>query len=416
MEIIRELCSSGGRLAGTDAERRAANAVAERLRKLGRRVEIDPIHVHPQLGLIYALHCVLGLAASLVAIELPILGFGLALAVATSMFGDLNARFYLLRRMFFRRASQNVVSPGARAGAPARLIISAHLDSARTGAVYSPKLIGRFSRLAGSLPFVISPSRLLFWSLAFLLPVLAARAAGLDSDVISILQLPSSLVLLVGAFAFVDIELSAVTPGANDNASGVATALALADALDADPARHLDVWIVLTGGEECLMQGMRAFMRGHRSELDPSSTYAINLDAVGRGDVRFELGEGPAITYELESRLTELCDAIADADASGPNRFRASGLRHGFATDALPPRLARIPSTTITCLEPGALLPANFNRPSDRPEAIQRPALERAHDFALELIRRLDADIGRRAGAGPRATPQRGRAVIEPRA
>ena len=36
------------------------------------------------------------------------------------MYLDLNGRFYLLRRLFFRRASQNVVSPGAEPEAPAR--------------------------------------------------------------------------------------------------------------------------------------------------------------------------------------------------------------------------------------------------------------------------------------------------------
>ena len=55
------------------------------------------------------------------------------------------------------------------------------------------------------------------------------------------------------------------------------------------------------------------------------------------------------------------------------------------------------------------------------PEAIEPEALDRAHGFALELIRRLDADVGRRAGTGPKpkrapAAPgeRRGeRAVIE---
>ena len=43
--------------------------------------------------------------------------------------------------------------------------------------------------------------------------------AGLDSALISVLQLPPTLVLMVGAFLLIDIELSEVVPGANDNAS-----------------------------------------------------------------------------------------------------------------------------------------------------------------------------------------------------
>ena len=409
MEIIRELCSFEGRLAGTDAERRAANRMAARLRDTGRRAAIEPIHVQPQIGLVYAAHCALGFAGSLLAVELPVVGFALVLLAATSMYLDLNARLHLVRRLFFRRASQNVVSNGGRSDAPARLVITAHLDAARTGAVYSPKWMRLFERVANAVPFALSPSRVLFWSLAYLVPVLGVRAAGVDSDLLSVLQLPATLVLLVAVFALIDIELSPIVPGANDNASGVATALSLAAELRAERPSNLDVWIVLTGGQECLMQGMRSFVRAHRGELDRSSTYVLNLDSVGAGDVRFEVGEGPAVTYELGSRLTELCAAIADADADaeGPNAFRAAPLRHGFATDALPARLAGIPATTITCLAPGAIVPANYHTAADVPEAIEPEALDRAHGFALELIRRLDADVGRRTGAEPK--PKRAR-------
>jgi hypothetical protein len=409
MEIIRELCSFERRLAGTDAERRAADRMAERLRERGRRAEIEPIHVHPQVGLVYAAHCALGLAGSLIAIELPVLGFALALLAATSMYLDLDGRVYLIRRLFFRRASQNVVSRGKRAEAPARLVITAHLDAARTGAAYSPKSTRLLARVANAVPFVLSPSRLLFWSLAILVPVLATRAAGVDSDLISLLQLPPTLVLLVALFALVDVVLSDVVPGANDNASGVATALSLADELEAEQPSQLDVWVVLTGGEECLAQGMRSFVRNHRRQLHGASTYVLNLDSVGAGMVRFSIGEGPAVTYALDSRLTELCAAITEADAEGANRFRAAPLRHGFATDALPARLAGVPTTTITCLEPGGLLPVNYHAAGDVPGAIDPAALDRAHGFALELIRRLDDDVGRRQGGEPRYEPGRRR-------
>ena len=115
------------------------------------------------------------------------------------------------------------------------------------------------------------------------------------------------------------------------------------------------------------MQGMRSFVRAHRGELDRSSTYVLNIDSVGAGDVRFEVGEGPAVTYELGSRLTELCAAIADADAEGPNAFRAAPLRHGFATDALPARLAGIPR------DHDHLPRARRDRPGQLPHRRRRP-------------------------------------------
>jgi hypothetical protein len=399
MEVIRKLCSFEGRRAGTDAERRAANWLAMRLRDTGRRVQVEPTYVHPQYGLVQALHCALGFAGSLVAIVQPAAGFAIVLVAAVSMYLDLNGRFYIVRRLFFRRASQNVVAVGKRPNAPARLFICAHYDAARTGSAFQPKRVARASRLAARLRLPIAPFRVLFWSLALLLPILGARMAGVDSGLISLLQLLPTLVLLVGVFMLSDIELSDVVPGANDNASGVATALALAEELDADQPENLDVWVLLTGGEECQMEGMRSFVRAHRKRLDRESTYFVVLDAVGAGAVRYETGEGLAVSYDLDRRLVQLCDAIAAADRDNGNRYGARPLRQAFATDALPLRIAKLRATAITCLNDGSLLPANYHRPEDVPKQIDRKALDRAHDFTLELARALDRDVGRRASS-----------------
>jgi hypothetical protein len=396
IEIISELCSFEGRLAGTDAERRAANRLAERLRDQGRRVDVEPTYVHPQLGLVYALHCAVGFAGSLVSVAVPALGFGLVLLAATSMYLDMNARFYLLRRVFFRRASQNVVARGERADAPARLLITAHIDAARTGAAYGPRRMRLLGRIANALPFTFSPSRVLFWSLAILVPLVGLRMAGIDSNAVAIPQLFPTLVLLIGMFAFVDIELSDVVPGANDNASGVAAAISLGEELSADPAENLDVWVVLSGGEECLMQGMRAFVRSHRKQLADRPAYFLNLDSVGGGRVRYTASEGLAVGFQMGKRMNELCEAIATAGESD-NGDRPAPLRWGFASDAVPIRLARFEATTITTLPEGAIVAANYHTAGDQPAAVDAEAVDRAHEFALELVRQLDRDVGRKS-------------------
>ena len=61
----------------------------------------------------------------------------------------------------------------------------------------------------------------------------------------------------------------------------------------------------------------------------------------------------------------------------------------------MPPRLARLRSIGITCRDADGTVP-NRHLPTDTPDAIDRAALERAHAFSLELVRRLDADLGRR--------------------
>jgi peptidase M28-like protein len=395
MDVIRELCSFENRLAGSDAERRAANRLATRLRDGGRRAEVEPTYVHPRYGLVHAAHCALGFAGSLLAIVQPAIGFAIVLATAVSMYLDLNYRVYLVRRLFFRRASQNVVSPGELPDAPARVFLCAHYDAARTGAAFNPKRVARGARLAARLSLPVGPFRILFWSLAILLPILGARMAGIDSGLISLLQLIPTLILLVGVFLLTDIELSDVVPAANDNASGVATVLSLAEELGANPPAHLDVWVLLTGAEECLQEGMRSFVRAHRGELDRETTYFVNVDTVGHGNVRFEVGAGWVITYHLDRRLVELCNAIATADREDSNRYQARPLVHGLAGDSMPPRIAGFPATAITCLNDLNYVPGYHTR-DDIPDRVDPAALDRAHGFALELVRALDRDVGRR--------------------
>lgn len=415
IEIVEELCSFEGRRAGTDAERRAANRLAERLRAQGRRAEVEPTYVHPQYGLVHATHCALAFAGSLLAVEAPVAGFALVLFAAASTYLDLTYRTYLVRSLFFRRASQNVVSPGTNADTSLRIVLCAHYDAAKTGWAFAPMRARRATRWAQGNP-PVGPFRILFWSMVALLPLLGARMAGVESDGIAIAQLPFTLAFLLGAFLLVDIELSEVVPGANANASGVATALSLAAELDSDPPEHLDVWVLLTGAEESQQEGMRAYLRAHRREHDRERTLFVNLDTVGRGQVRYEATAGWVAGYGLDRRAIELCAAIAEADREGAagddidegdrtDRLAATPLAHGLATDALPPRILGLRSIGITCLDEGGYAP-ELRLPSDTPDKLDPAALDRAHAFALELVRALDRDAAR-AGAAPAAARAR---------
>jgi Peptidase family M28 len=399
MEDIRRLCSFEGRRAGTDAERRAANWLADRLRAIGRRAEVEPTYVHPQWAAVEAAHCVLALAGSLIAITAPAVGFAIVLATAFSLYLDLNGRFYLLRQLFFRRASQNVVSRGGRPHAPGRLVLTANYDAPRTGAAYGPRWRRRTRWLAGALPFPFSPARLVFWSVALLIPALGLRMAGIEENWVSVLQLPPTLILVAAIFLLADVELSGIVPGANVNASGVATALSIAEELERDPPAHLDTWFVLAGAGEGIGEGMGAFVGEHRDELNPDTTWFINLEGVGQGDVRFEISQGRVVSFGMASRLTQLCAAITDADREDANAYRAAPLRSGFSSGSLPPLLARFPATTISCLREGDLTPANYRTAADVPEAVDPDALERAHGFVLDLVRALDRDLERRSEA-----------------
>ena len=140
------------------------------------RADLRPPAVRP----VYGAHAALAIAGSFVASPAPAVGFALVLFAAVSLYLDLNTRLYLIRRLFFRRASQNVVSRGRSPDAPARVVLSAHYDAARTGYVFRAPLRWLNGRSARS-RVVLSPFRAFFWGgIVPLLPILGAQMAGFD--------------------------------------------------------------------------------------------------------------------------------------------------------------------------------------------------------------------------------------------
>ncbi|HEY6653348.1 MAG TPA: M20/M25/M40 family metallo-hydrolase [Solirubrobacterales bacterium] len=402
MEVIRELCAFEGRGPGTDAERRAAHALAGRLRAIGRRADIEPFFSHPQYALVHLIHAALGIAGSLLATVQPAVGFALVLFAAASTYLDLNTRLYLVRSLLFRRVSQNVVSPGNRPDAPARLILMAHYDAARTGFVFS-KASKRIRRLPERARLGLGPFRLFFWlGLAPLLPILGARMAGFDATWLNAVQAIPTIVLIIAAFLLIDIALSEIVPGAYDNASGVAAVLSAADELTADPPPNLDVWIVLTGAEESFCEGSRAFVRNRRKQLDRASTYFVNVDSVSYGQVAYEISQGAVITIPHDRQLVELAEALSTAGAADGG---AMPIRHPLLDDALPPRIRRLRSITIRTTDPDGNLAPWYHTDEDVPERVDSAALGRATDFVIALSRLIDREAGRTAGTAATAPP-----------
>jgi hypothetical protein len=62
----------------------------------------------------------------------------------------------------------------------------------------------------------------------------------------------------------------------------------------------------------------------------------------------------------------------------------------------MPARLAGFPAIALTAAADDGYVP-DVHLPTDTPENLDPAALEGAYDFALELIRQLDRDVGRLA-------------------
>jgi Zn-dependent M28 family amino/carboxypeptidase len=189
-----------------------------------------------------------------------------------------------------------------------------------------------------------------------------------------------------------------VVPGANDNASGVATVLRLAER-HGGRLEHFDLWVLLTAAEEGMLLGMREWLRAHRDELDPERTIFVNVDIAGYGTVRYTTREGLAFPRSHARELIELCEQIRDEDHE--RRYDARPLDSRLVTDAYVPTLHGYRAIQITCL-PELNIAPHYHQPSDTPDHLQPEALERAFEFCSQLIQRIDQRLASQAIAAPR--------------
>ncbi len=318
--------------------------------------------MRPRFGLTHALHALLAVLGSVLAVSDAPIGAAIVLFAVLSTVLDVTGTVHLVRRTTGRRLSQNVESR-VDGGKPGTLVLVAHYDVAREAPSFA--LAARLLR---------DPWLAMVVAMVMVLICCSLRVSGLEGTVLTSAQFVPTVFLILMVPALADIELSGADPGTTDNAAGVAVVLQLADELG-ERLEHFDVWVVFTGAQKPFALGMRAWLRLRRADLESESTVVLNVDGVGDGPVTFSRREGPIIGLSTHRQLRRMCEEIA---ADGGHEARASVIHESGDAGAA---LARgLPAITVS--SPGAVLdPA---------------ALDRVFEVCLELAERVDAEVGPR--------------------
>jgi hypothetical protein len=400
-DLVARLAAIPARGACSDAERRASALLRDELRARGRAARLEPHWVRPQWPLAWALHAVLGVAGSLVAVSAPAVGLALIVVALVSYVLDVTGRAHLLRALFPRRATQVVVSDAPTASSPVRLLIAASVDAPRTGAAFGDAYVRAEARARRALGgHLSSPPAVLALLLLACAALAGARLAGAGGSAIGAAQLVPTVGLLLAVGVLADIALSPPSPGANADASGVAVALALADALDDSPPRNLDVELVLAGAGDGHHLGMRAHIAERSHVLRAEEVVVLALGPCGGGRPRFHVTEGLLFPLRLHPRLV----ALAERAAAGEAHLRAAPARRGL-TAAWPARLRRWPALSVVCLDEHGRPPRARQR-ADTADLVDPKAGQSALELCLAFVARLDKDL---SGAQAGSIPQRSR-------
>jgi hypothetical protein len=286
-----------GPLACTDAERRAAVALAAQLRAAGREARLEARWVRPGWPAWQALCAIAGVVASVVSVDHALTGLIVAGCALLVSLAHGRGRLPLGRA----RATQDVVAP-APAPRQVALVVVAAVDRPRTSV----------------LDRVPAPLAWLQGSLLLTTVFAAARLAGAEGTLLGAGQLVPAIVLLLAAAALLD---AAFEPAAPADAAATHAAVALASVPWAD--------LVLVGASEL---GLRARLRAERRApeatilvwLEPAeqprwrsahptlATVAGDTGTPGRGARALPAGARPALALAgPDPALTDLAREVA---------------------------------------------------------------------------------------------------------
>ena len=185
---------------------------------------------------------------------------------------------------------------------------------------------------------------------------------------------PTGAVIVV---AHVDTDPE--TPGANDNASGVAVTLETARDLVAGSPLRNDVILLFTDGEEPAPRyGSTAFVAGHRWFDDVR--FVVNLEAIGN--------RGPSMLLETNGSQRWVLDQLVES-APQPVAFsfltQATALIGGSNTDFAPFRDAGVPGVEFVYSRGSSI----YHTEADTPDSVSLRTLHSHGVNTLGLVRHL---------------------------
>lgn len=383
-EWIAALCSIPARFAGSVSEHAAAEKIAAWMKDLGiADITTEAVVSRPRTGWSLALHAAAAIAGLWWG---GFLGVLLTVVTAWSFQREFSGGPLLLSNLLPAPPSLNVIGRVGPAGAKHRLVLSAHIDTAQAGWLFSPTLADIFSRGARGRQTADKPPPG---------PLALPRALVLAAPVVALVSWMgahgfafgvATTVLYFGLFLLFALTLqwasSPATPGANDNASAVASMLTCAETILAGKPEDTELWLIGTGAEEVGCRGMHGFVE-NRLGWDRGSTFYVNFECTGGGALHYIRSEGVLGKFGYPTRGLELAQETARgerfADITPTDLLAGTDghvpAHHGYAT------------LSMISLEANGV-PRNYHRPNDLVESIDLAMVVRAADFGAEVAKR----------------------------
>lgn len=376
IHIVKELSETiGPRRPASQQEKTAAAFIKRELKKWSDTVHTLPF---PSLSsfswstlIIYLLSSLGGLV-SFYSIPAGIL---LGLVSLGAFILEINT-YSVITPVLARGESQNVIGiikPQKKI--KKKVLIVAHYDSSRASILFHPQLVKGFRS-----------SFLMMLVAIILIPLLSFILLFSPNSLLQNLILLPSIYLLFSVLILIHREIFCQdTPGANDNASGVAVLLEVGERIAREGTEETQVYLVATGSEEAGTIGMIHLLNKWKNEL--AGSFIINLDNLGTGQLKYTTAEGMLKCYPSDTHLIALIkegiDALGVNILPGKNTF--------MTTDAVPAMARGFRAISIRAEDENGLLP-NWHWISDTWEKVEEKNLQVSSDIVCSLVKGIDEE------------------------
>ncbi|MGQ9903175.1 MAG: M20/M25/M40 family metallo-hydrolase [Anaerolineae bacterium] len=267
-------------------------------------------------------------------------------------------------------------SVAPRAECPATVVITAHLDTHRTPLLFrSPfwLMIFRWLMPAGLGAMAVM---LVLFFIGIFIPAPALR----------LIALAPGLVLIAVFALMVQADLTPYTKGANDNASGVAATLWLAEQLIRAPLQHTQVHLVFTGCEEVGCYGADAYFSANRASLQNAVHIVIDQIAAAGAQPVVVRAERFLMPAHSDAGLLALAEKLIAAHPEWGARVVNLNAGYGELSVGVKHGLRAIAFGSIA---PDGLS-LHWHQPSDTIDAIDETTLARVQEMVWTLLREID--------------------------
>jgi hypothetical protein len=430
-EVLERLQKEvGSRRAGTNGEKKALGWLKSQCEAIQLPVELDEFmfigseYYRPMLTLSI-------MTWILVSIALSLFGYGTVSLIAFAvLFVFLT---FFLKRIDVRLAktpSQNVLAGLTRPFSEyiadpdkgTAVLVCGHYDTPRNFPPLFRKLRGGMRFLGplailGLLFFIFEALISTIWNSLGTMPTAAEQLLSVVSWLALILAIPF-LVLMFFMTLLRMLGQKSDSPGTDDNGSGTALVLSLAQRFKENPTQNIELFFGWWGAEEMGLFGSRQFVRQAQDQLDKDKLHIINADCVGVGEyLTVHTGQGTLNRKAADQATVTRLETAAkkhsvktsrswESIISGGSSDQAGWIDRGFMNTTLIlrankqklPLPSRIVGGILRIPNPNQYELDHIHSPDDTLGTIKQDVLESSADVAEAYVRAIDDEEVRRAG------------------